>query len=168
MRFYCTKWPIECGIIVCDGDVTAKRAKISEKFRSNTKQLTTFTGTEFTTSLSTAKTQVEHKLLDDIRYHELRIERLKSALKKTRELTDDAAIWSNTRGDDPEVKPKGTAQLTRQEVQRLCGAGRVIEVEEATENGSATGGSEIVLTFEDGTELLVYVHENGKLMVNVD
>lgn len=33
---------------------------------------------------------------------------------------------------------------------------------------SASGGEELLLTFDDGTELLVFVHQNGELHVETD
>jgi hypothetical protein len=93
--------PLEKGIVVCEGTVTARQARVDKEHWEFTNYRECLNSGAFTTVLAEAKKTVVNKLKDDIRFHELRIARLKNTLANVYALTENAAVWTDTRGDDP-------------------------------------------------------------------
>jgi hypothetical protein len=96
-KFYIVKWPIESGLIVCDGNVTAKQAVVDRGHHSITHYNTHFSVHEFTTDLDKAKKIVADKISNRILYLEEQISDMKKSLEKVRALTEDTAtLWTST------------------------------------------------------------------------
>ena len=98
--FYVTKWPLEYGVIVCEGTVTAKQAKIDKEYEGYTCFCRVFHSDEFYTGLDLAKSYVADALLDEIKFCETRIERMKWKLDKVRNLSAESPVWTRTGKDD--------------------------------------------------------------------
>ena len=101
MKFYYIGLSLEKGIVVCEGTVTARQARVGREHWGYTGYRECINSKDFTTVLVEAKRKVAAKLEDAILYHELCIKRLKSTLANVNALTANAEVWTDTKGDDP-------------------------------------------------------------------